>query len=246
MIRTLLIVAAVSLVLAVGCLAGVVASAGGPFWIDETGQVHRVDWRHLDDGDSADDRPSQAETGQRDFTGFSGHRLVVDLPADVTVTQGPDTRLTIRGPRDMLDQIHVHDGVIEADDVDPGDGRLTVTLTAPEVDHFTLDGDQTLNLKAYDHEQLSVDLSGSGHVSAQGRAKHAALQIEGSGVADLSALKLETAQLSLVGSGAATLAPTQSADIDVAGSGQVQLLVRPRSENIRVSGPGRVNQPDAR
>lgn len=246
MIRTLLIIAAVSLVLAVGCLAGVVASAGGPFWIDETGQVHRVDWRRMDDGGSRDERPSQAETEQRDFSWSGGHRLVVDLPADVTYIQGPKASLTVRGPQDLLDRIHVHDGVIDADDVDSDDGRLSVTLTAPDVDHFTLNGDETLDLKAYDREQLVVDQSGSGRLTAQGRAKHAALQIDGSGAADLSGLKLETAQVSLAGSGAATLAPTQSADIDIAGSGQVRLMVRPRVENITISGPGRVNQPDAK
>ena len=40
MIRTLLIIAAVSFVLAVGCLAGALAIAGGPFSIDENLRFH--------------------------------------------------------------------------------------------------------------------------------------------------------------------------------------------------------------
>jgi hypothetical protein len=40
MIRTLLIIAAVSFVLAVGCLAGALAVAGGPFSIDERLRFH--------------------------------------------------------------------------------------------------------------------------------------------------------------------------------------------------------------
>jgi hypothetical protein len=40
MIRTLVIVAAVSFVLAVGCLAGALAMAGGPFYFDHHLNYH--------------------------------------------------------------------------------------------------------------------------------------------------------------------------------------------------------------
>jgi hypothetical protein len=40
MIRTLFLVAVVSLGLAVACMDAVFTIVGGPFWIDETGTVH--------------------------------------------------------------------------------------------------------------------------------------------------------------------------------------------------------------
>ena len=40
MIRTLVIIAIVSFVLSVGCLAGALAMAGGPFTVDEHLQYH--------------------------------------------------------------------------------------------------------------------------------------------------------------------------------------------------------------
>ena len=43
MIRTLLLVAAVSFVLTIGFFAGAVAVAGGPFNIDDGWRFHRVD-----------------------------------------------------------------------------------------------------------------------------------------------------------------------------------------------------------
>jgi hypothetical protein len=43
-IRTLLLVAAVSFVLAVGFFAGAFAVAGGPFSIDDGWHVHLSDW----------------------------------------------------------------------------------------------------------------------------------------------------------------------------------------------------------
>lgn len=44
MIRTLAIIAAVGFVLAVSCLAGAFAIAGGPFSIDDGWRFHRGSW----------------------------------------------------------------------------------------------------------------------------------------------------------------------------------------------------------
>lgn len=44
MIRTLAIIALVSFVLSVGCLAGAFAIAGGPFSIDDNFHFHQGSW----------------------------------------------------------------------------------------------------------------------------------------------------------------------------------------------------------
>lgn len=44
MIRTLVILAAVSFVLTVVCFAAAFAIVGGPFYIDGDGQFHRTGW----------------------------------------------------------------------------------------------------------------------------------------------------------------------------------------------------------
>ena len=44
MIRTLSLIAVVSFVLAVICIASATAIVGGPFLIDETGRFHRTTW----------------------------------------------------------------------------------------------------------------------------------------------------------------------------------------------------------
>lgn len=49
MIRTLVLVAVVSFVLAVGCIAGAFAIVGGPFNIDDGLRFHRVEWRDLEE-----------------------------------------------------------------------------------------------------------------------------------------------------------------------------------------------------
>ena len=52
MIRTLALVAIVSFVLAVGCFAGAIAIAGGPFSIDDGWRFHHIQWRYDGDGRS--------------------------------------------------------------------------------------------------------------------------------------------------------------------------------------------------
>ena len=57
MIRTLVILAVVSFVLSIGCLAAAFAIAGGPFTIDDDLRYHRGDW-NIDI--TANDSPSTA------------------------------------------------------------------------------------------------------------------------------------------------------------------------------------------
>ena len=47
MIRTLVILAVVSFVLAIGCLVAAFAIVGGPFFIDDNGQFHRTGWDNI-------------------------------------------------------------------------------------------------------------------------------------------------------------------------------------------------------
>ena len=47
MIRTLVILAAVSFGLAVVCFAAAFAIVGGPFYIDDEGQFHRTGWAEV-------------------------------------------------------------------------------------------------------------------------------------------------------------------------------------------------------
>ena len=65
MIRTLIIIAAVSFTLCVACLAGSFAIAGGPFFIDDHWRFHHTTWSDDDADDTGVDirvGPSGAPT----------------------------------------------------------------------------------------------------------------------------------------------------------------------------------------
>ncbi|QUD89467.1 GIN domain-containing protein [Phenylobacterium montanum] len=252
MIRTLALIAAVSFVLAIGCFAGVMASAGGPFWIDDSGQVHRGTWSHWDHDHedhehwnrSHDDDGDRSPAAQRDFTWTGGHKLIIDVPADVTYQQGAATKLTISGPQAVLNRLRVQNGEISTDGFGWDDGRLKISLTAPDVDSFEVNGSGDLAITGFNHDQLSVEIAGSGKAAAEGQAKRAELHISGSGDADFTNLKLDEAKVEVSGSGDAVIGPKQMAQVDISGSGNVRLLNAPKTQKFSVSGSGQVTQPN--
>ena len=84
--------------------------------------------------------------------------------------------------------------------------------------------------------------TGSGSVRAAGETRDAAIDVKGSGDADLSDVKVRTARIGIHGSGAAKVAPVDSADVDISGSGDVTLLSRPQKLESHISGSGSLHQ----
>ena len=241
MIRTLALVAAAGFVLCLACFAGAIGLAGGPFSIQDW-SVRHWDWhdhgRHIV---TLDHESGPASTRTLAWTG--GESLAVSVPAEVSYVQGPASSLVISGPETLLKQVVVRDGRIE---LQPGvyDGeRLQITLTAPSVRRFELDGDQALKIQAYDRDRLELVINGSGSVTGAGKAAKVELSISGSGSADLTAIAMDAAQVDISGSGDAVLGPKASAKIDISGDGDVRLTTNPPVLQTDISGSGHVGTP---
>jgi len=250
-IRTLGLIAAVSFVLCIGCLAGSFAIGGGPFAIRDWAIEHDGDfsgfewsgpshhrWRthRFDDGDQG-----EASRATRDITWPGGASLEVEVPADVVYTQGAPARIRVSGPQGMVQALQVTDGRLRLGDGPVEGGRLKIEVTAPDVRRFDLSGDQNLVVEAYRQDRLSLDMSGASRASVKGEARSLDLDIAGSGRADLDDLVLDDATVDISGSGQATLGPRASARIDVSGDGEVTLTTRPKSLTTDVSGAGRIH-----
>ncbi|MGH6955750.1 MAG: GIN domain-containing protein [Caulobacteraceae bacterium] len=261
MIRSLVLIAAASFVLAVACFAGAAAMgarffAGHPGWVgsgDWSGRpwVHGSargwgwtwpggDWRWRSDFPPSG---SDAEATTRQIAWTGGDSLSVDLPADVTFTQAPGPgKLVITGPKYAVDRVELWGSDLRYGAGFWVPGRVTVVMTAPDVHRFSISGDGTLAISNYDADNLDLRLSGAGKMRAAGRARSADVDISGAGAADLSSLKLETLLVSLSGVGRATAAPTAAADVHIAGAGVIDLLSHPPSLTTDISGAGRIVQ----
>jgi hypothetical protein len=120
---------------------------------------------------------------------------------------------------------------------------LHVTLTAPKVTSFELNGANRLKISGYKQDELSLSASGHAEIEAVGETKTVKLDVSGAGEADLGELKTAGAEVAISGAGAATLRPTDWARVDISGMGAVDLLTRPKQLETHVSGAGRIQQP---
>ena len=245
MTRVLVMTVAVGLALAVFCFA-TAGALGGFAW-----GPHGLAWKlgdhwghHLVHVDFDGDEKASGPMTTRDFAWSGTDSLDLNAPADLEFTQGPTTRITVTGPKDALDRLTIHDGHIDLDGVWVDRGPLKIVMTAPNITRFEANGSQSISILNYDQDQLKLQVSGSGDITAKGKANHTSLEIAGSGDADLGGLTGDQVKVDISGSGGATIAPTKEADIQVSGSGDVHLMTRPPVVHSQISGSGDVTQPD--
>lgn len=245
MVRLLIIVSVASFVLCVACFA-IVSALGGA---DLARHGWRWDWSDNNwdrDRDRDHRRWSRADwsgpTITRDIA-FTGAREVeINVPADVTYTQAPQGSLRITGPKEIVDRLEVQGGEISLRGYrgwgrNHG-GRLQIVMTGPDTRAFAVRGSQTLTIRNYQQDELSVDVAGSGKVTASGSADRSTIEIAGSGEVDLRDLALNHVSVEINGSGDVRVGPKQSADIDINGSGDVTLTTQPPQLTTDIAGSG--------
>lgn len=242
MIRNLLIIMGVGLVMAVVGIGGAFA-VGGPAIVRDGWSWswnHDGEWVRVSHEGRRDRGPEITRT--LEWTG--GDRLIIDAPVDVVFTQGDVASVTAVGPEGRVSRLRLENGRLSMDEqVGFGGWRdqVRVTITAPGVSAFEVNGSQSLSLRAIDVPTLRIAISGSGDVEATGRAQAVDLDVSGSGEADLTSLTVVDADVDVSGSGEVDVGPSGRATIDISGSGDVDLTRRPASVQSTISGSGDVN-----
>lgn len=257
MTRTLLIIAGAALVLCLACLGGAAALGGR--------DMARNGWAWtLQEGDGDSVRFERANGARdvgpdvtRNLTWDGQDSLRIEDSLNVTFIQGAQAGVVVTGPQDAVDRVVVTGGRISLKDGNervtfgfrPGGAeiwadseRVRITVTAPAVSRFAVEGSGELDIQNYDRDDLRVDINGSGEVTAIGKARRLALSINGSGDADLAALTLTDADVDITGSGEARVGPTGDADITISGSGDVTLTERPTKVSRTISGSGSIDE----
>lgn len=243
MIRSLFIIAAAALVLTIVCLGGAAAIGGR--------EVARNGWNISGDGwtivqgdfewDAADE-----DIVTREIAWDGGEALTFDLSARVIYAQGDQPSITVAGPSDVVDRVTFEGGrfTLEEGARSGRHSRPRITIVAPAVSTFTLNGSQDLEIRDYDQPTLALAVSGSGDVEGYGRTETLTVTIDGSGDVDLEGLPSTDAVIEINGSGGVEAAPTGQADVTIRGSGDVDLTTRPQRLISQVSGSGGVSQAD--
>ncbi|HVT12957.1 MAG TPA: head GIN domain-containing protein [Fimbriimonadaceae bacterium] len=122
-------------------------------------------------------------------------------------------------------------------------GRIKVSFAVPSLEGVGLTGSGDVDLRGYHGDGLSVDLSGSGNITADGLAKSLTGTISGSGNLSLFGLKSDDASVDISGSGNAEVSVSGTLSATIAGSGDIRYKGHP-TVSKSVTGSGTVEAGD--
>jgi hypothetical protein len=181
-----------------------------------------------------------------DFDETDFHGLEINVPATVEVQVGGTYQLEITCEESAMPHVvtRVRNGILEISfdrnvrDVD----HMKIVVTAPDWDHFELDGSGHIEIKdLIEGQTLDLDVSGSGSIHVREAHFDAAnLEVSGSGDVRLGG-SASTLDAELSGSGDLRCFDfvVNHAQADVSGSGSMQLHVLDKLV-AEISGSGKI------
>jgi putative autotransporter adhesin-like protein len=179
-------------------------------------------------------------------------RLAVNGDVDVEVGPAGSRDVVVSAGENVIDHVvtEASDGVLHVAIRDRGlvigpdpYKHVSVTVPASVLRHIRVEGSSDLRLGRIDTDGLSIEVSGSGDVSASGTVGNLIATIDGAGDAHLFDLRARTATVSVQGAGDAELNVTDRLDVSVQGAGDVRYRGRP-SVRQTVEGAGDIRPAD--
>jgi len=121
-------------------------------------------------------------------------------------------------------------GLSQADMQDPRNGAVFVR------------GNRDSDLGHVDQKSLKITIADSGSVMAEGKVDDLTVSILGSGHARLGKLAARNVSVEVMGSGDATVAPSDELKATIMGSGDVHVTTRPKQIRRMIMGSGRITE----
>ncbi|HEV7694458.1 MAG TPA: DUF2807 domain-containing protein [Hyphomonadaceae bacterium] len=153
--------------------------------------------------------------------------LIPELPSITRYIQAPGPgKIIARGPHRSVSTLtvangHIHDKLLHTGAV------IELTVTAPNVTAFAVNGRSTLTIENFDQDSLTVTVQGTAQITASGRTQTASVDMQGDGIANLARLKADSLTATATGLGIVIGAPTASANLALDGAAAAILLTRP-------------------
>ena len=171
--------------------------------------------------------------------------IVVSLPANVFITQGPEQEIIVEGEENILDEIdlNIRNGIWEVEtrrcvrDV----YQLQIFITLPMIEELSILGSGSIvSENLLDVEDLFLSIPGSGHIDLAVDADDIDAEIPGSGNIYLEGVA-DKVDLNITGSGdyKAYNLDSNDSDIRISGSGNAWVRVFDYLR-VRISGSGTV------
>ncbi|HWX89327.1 MAG TPA: DUF2807 domain-containing protein, partial [Rhizomicrobium sp.] len=101
-------------------------------------------------------------------------------------------------------------------------------------------GDKDTDLGHVDQQSLTVTVASSGSTTAEGKVDTLNVTVLGSGHANLGKVAARKVAVAIMGSGTATVAPGEELKVTIMGSGNVHLLTKPAKIERSIMGSGQL------
>ena len=206
-----------------------------------------------------------AETRNIPWQDGSDARAAIAIPASTHYQAGSGDQLVVRGDPAIISHVRVHNGVVGLDCSDGflhwgHDERIDVTLPGQRTFRkFEMEGSGDMQLSGLSQSDAKIEVAGSGTVETDGNVKNLNLEISGSGTVQskgqtdnlrvnvngsgkmqLADLAAKDTHVDISGSGKVDVAPQNSLNVDVSGSGTIILHSEPKSIDTDISGSGKI------
>jgi hypothetical protein len=211
---------------------------------DSTSSKGRFTWNfnfgdHASFGSNRTKGSGAVKEEVRSVAGFT--RLVLALPARVTLTQGATESLAITADDNLLPlmRTRVENGelVIDADKSRGFSTRqaIKIRLTVKKLDGILINGAGDVFGDQLTSDKLDISITGSGDVKIKSiRADQVKIGIDGSGDVSLDALDSKSVEASINGSGDVRLPSVQAASVKISVRGSGDVVAAGNVDTVRV------------
>lgn len=162
----------------------------------------------------------------------------------LTVKIGPTPKLTIETDKNILTIIKttVANGRLDiySDRSYSVDGRIKVTVTSPAVTDISASGSNQIQGDGFAGGPLSISLNGSNSAALAGKVAALTCVMGGSNHLTANQLTADLANVTVNGSGNASVDARQRIVAEISGAGSVAVYGNPKDRSTQVNGAGKI------
>jgi len=174
------------------------------------------------------------------------HAIRIDGVAHVVFTEAPDQSVTATGRTATLKRLRltVENGVLvmrmKSGASSYGDDAVRLALTAPLLDHVTVSGMASGDLRGLTGPAFTLDVSGTARLTMSGAVQRAMLTVSGAGQVDAKRLVADDLTLKIDGTGVVRGYASKVVHVSVSGVGTAHVAGDPPVRDVSKSGIGLV------
>lgn len=170
--------------------------------------------------------------------------IASDGAFELAVKVGPAPRLTIETDKNILPIVktEVSNGRLNifTDRSYSINARIKVSVSSPSISEISASGSNRINAGGFAGGPLSVALNGSNHVELAGNVSALTCRMSGSDRLSARQLVSDSVDVTISGSGDASVDARQKLAAEISGSGSIAVYGNPKDRSTQVNGSGKI------